>query len=250
MTPPAGTRAFCILTSTLFLVAGLATQASAQTLQSTDRAFAGLSFGGQTKARTYTSSGSLPLYEETATFESTVGIGASGLIDLSGGVRVWNNVAVGAGFSRYSDTSNALFNASIPDPILFDTPRAASTTVEGLKHTESQFHVSVHWLQPVTDKIDVSVYAGPTFFSVKQDLPTGFTVVTGTATLATVTQTQVSETAIGLHFGVDARYLILQNAGVGLFLRYASGKVDTDAVDAGKLEVGGFQYGVGARIRF
>ena len=250
MTPAAGTRAFGILTSALFLVAGFATQASAQTLQSTDKAFAGLSFGGQTKARTYTTSGSFPLYEETATFESSVGIGAEGLIDISGGVRVWNNVAVGAGFSRYTDTSNGLFNASVPDPILFDTPRPASTTVEGLKHTESQFHVSVYWLQPVTDKIDVSLYAGPTFFSVKQVLPSGFTVATGTATIATITQTEVSGTAVGLHGGVDVRYLILENAGVGLFLRYAQARLDTTLVDGGRMEVGGFQYGVGARIRF
>ena len=120
----------------------------------------------------------------------------------------------------------------------------------GLKHTESQFHVSVYWLQPVTDKIDVSFYAGPTFFSVKQDLPSGFTVAAGTATIATVTQVQVSESAVGLHGGVDVRYLILKNAGVGLFLRYAQGRVDSDLVQGGRMEVGGFQYGVGARLRF
>lgn len=250
MTLPAGTRVFGILTSTLFLVGGLATQASAQMLQSTDRAFAGLSFGGQTKARTFRTSGSLPLYEETATFESTVGIGAEGLIDISGGVRVWNNVAVGIGFSRYSDTSNGTFNASIPDPVLFDRPRAASVEVPGLKHSQSQIHLSVYWLQPVTDKIDVSAYAGPTFFSVKQDLPTGFTVAQGTNNIATVTQTQVKESAVGLHAGVDVRYLIIKNAGVGLFLRYAQGRVDTDLVEGGRIEVGGFQYGVGARVRF
>src|SRR5687767_4767073 len=107
----AGKRAFGILTGALYLATGLAADASAQTLQSTDRAFAGLSFGGQTKARTYTTSGSLPLYEETATFESTVCIGAASLFDVSGGVRVWNNVAVGAGFSRYSDTSTGTFTA-------------------------------------------------------------------------------------------------------------------------------------------
>ena len=179
-------RAFGILTGTLLLVLGLVTDASAQTLQSTDRAFAGLSFGGQTKARTYTTRGTMPLYEETATFESTVGIGAEALIDLSGGMRVWNNVAVGLGFSRYSDTSDGVFNATIPDPVLFDTPRSATFTPTGLKHTESQIHVSVYYLQPVTDKIDVSVYAGPTFFSVKQDLPSGFTVAAGTATIASM----------------------------------------------------------------
>jgi hypothetical protein len=239
----AGKRALGILTGTLFLVTGLVADASAQTLQSTDRAFAGLSFGGQTKARTYTTSGSLPLYEETATFESTVGIGASTLFDVSGGLRVWNNVAVGLGFSRYSDTS-------IPDPVLFDTPRSGSATVAGLKHTETQVHLSVYWLQPVTDKVDVSLYAGPTIFNVKQDLPSGFTVSPGTATIATVTQTQVKETAVGLHGGVDVRYLIRQNVGVGLFLRYAQGRVDSDLVDGGRMEVGGFQYGAGLRVRF
>src|SRR5688572_27730455 len=246
----AGKRALGILASTLFLVTGLAADASAQTLQSTDKAFAGLSFGGQTKARTYTTSGSLPLYEETATFDSTVGIGAAALFDLSGGVRVWNNVAVGLGLARYSDTSNGAFSASIPDPILFNNPRSGSATVEGLKHTETQVHVSVYWLQPVTDKVDVSIYAGPTFFSVKQDLPSGFTVSPGTATIATVTQTEVKENALGLHFGVDVRYLIRNNAGVGLFLRYAQGRADSDLVEGGRMEVGGFQYGVGLRVRF
>ncbi len=232
------------------MVAGLAADASAQTLQSTDRAFAGLSFGGQTKARTYQSSGSFPLYEETATFESTVGIGAESLIDISGGVRVWNNLAVGAGFSRYSDTASGVLNASIPDPVLFNTLRSATVDAPGLKHTESQFHVSAYWLLPVTDKVDVSLYAGPTFFAVKQDLPTGFTVATGTSTIASVTRTQINESAIGLHAGVDVRYLILKNAGLGMFLRYAKGGVNSDLVQGGRLDVGGFQYGVGVRVRF
>jgi hypothetical protein len=111
-------------------------------------------------------------------------------------------------------------------------------------------HVSVYWLQPVTDKIDVSVYAGPTFFSVKQDLPSGFTVTPATANVASVTLTQVKENAIGLHIGVDARYLILKNAGVGLFLRYAQGRADSDIVNGGRMEVGGFQYGIGVRVRY
>ena len=246
----AGTRGIGMLTGAFFLVVGLAAPVSAQTLQSTDKIFAGLSFGGQTKARTYQTSGSLPLYEETATFESTVGIGAEALIDLSAGVRVWNNVAVGLGFSRYSDTSDGTFTASVPDPILFDTHRVASFTPAGLKHTETQVHLSVYWLQPMTDKIDVSVYAGPTFFSVKQDLPSGFTVTPGTATVSAVTITQVKENAVGLHGGVDARYLILKNVGVGVFLRYAQGRVDSDVVTGGRMEVGGFQYGIGVRFKY
>jgi hypothetical protein len=233
-----------------FIVVGVASDASAQALQSTDKIFGGLSFGGQTKARTYSTSGSFPLYEETATFESTVGIGAGTLIDVSGGLRIWNNVGAGIGFSRYSDTSNGTFSASIPDPVVFDRPVAASASVPDLKHSESQIHLSVYWLQPVTDKIDVSFYAGPTIFRVKQDLPSGFTVASGTATLASVTQTPVKESAVGLHGGVDVRYLILDNAGVGLFLRYAGAKVDSPLVTGGQMNVGGFQYGIGVRVRY
>ena len=83
-----------------------------------------------------------------------------------------------------------------------------------------------------------------------EDLPSGFTVTPGTATIAAVTQTQVKETAVGLHGGVDVRYLILENVGAGLFLRYAQGRVNSDVVEGGRMEVGGFQYGVGARVRF
>ena len=244
-----GTRVFGILTGFLAVTA-LASEASAQALQSTDKIFAGLSFGGQTRARTYKTSGSLPLYEETATFESTVGIGAETIIDISGGLRVWNNVGAGIGFSRYTDTSNGTFSASIPDPVVFDRPTTRFAEAPGLKHTESQIHLSAYWLQPVTDKIDVSVYAGPTIFRVKQDLASGFTVTNGTNVLATVTQTQVNKSAVGLHGGVDVRYLILKNAGVGLFLRYAGAKVDSDLVQGGTLHVGGFQYGVGVRVRY
>lgn len=234
----------------VFIIVGLAAEASAQALQSTDKIFGGLSFGGQTKARTYTTSGSFPLYEETATFESAVGIGAETIIDLSGGLRIWNNVGAGIGFSRYTDTSNGTFSASVPDPVVFDRLATRFAEVPGLKHTESQIHLSAYWLQPVTDKIDVSFYAGPTIFRVKQDLATGFTVTAGTNALATVTQSQVSKSAVGLHGGVDVRYLILENAGVGLFLRYAGAKVNSELVQGGQLNVGGFQYGVGVRVRY
>ncbi len=231
------------------LVAG-AVDASAQMLQSTDKVFAGLSFGNQTKARTFTTSGSQPLYDETASFESQVGIGSESLLDISGGVRVWKNVAVGLGWSSYSDTSTGTMTASIPDPLFFDTPHSASTTVEGLEHKETQIHVSLYWLQPLTDKLDVALYGGPTFFSVKQDVLTGITVPTGGTTISAVTTTTIDESATGLHVGLDIRYLIIKNAGVGAFARYTSGKFDTTAIDAGSMEVGGFQYGVGLRVRF
>jgi len=227
-----------------------AVDASAQMLQSTDKVFAGLSFGNQTKARTFTTSGSQPLYDETATFESQVGIGSESILDISAGVRVWKNVAVGLGFSSYSDTSTGTVVASIPDPLFFDSPHVRNATAEGLEHKQNQIHLSVYWLQPLTDKLDLSLYAGPTIFSVKQDVVSSVTVPTGGTTIQSVTTSTIDESATGLHIGLDVRYLIVKNAGVGLFARYTSGKFDTTAINGGSMEVGGFQYGAGLRVRF
>lgn len=239
-----------IMTAGLFLGGLTVTDASAQMLQSTDRAFGAISFGAQTKARTFSTAGSLPAYEETATFESTVGIGSARIVDVSAGVRVWNNVAVGLGWSKYSDTSAGILNASIPSPLLFDSPTSSSTTVNDLKHEQSQIHLSLYWLQPITDKFEVSLFAGPTFFSVKQDLLTGITITPGASTIASVTQVTVDESTTGKHAGFDLRYLFTKYVGAGLFARYTSGRVDTPLVTEGKIEVGGFQYGIGLRVRF
>ena len=206
------------------LLTGAVREASAQMLQSTDKVFAGVSFGSQTKARTFTVSGSQPLYEETATFESTVGIGSNSIVDLSAGLRVWKNVAVGLGWSSYSDTSSSTLNASIPDPLFFDAPHARSTSADGLEHKEQQIHVSGYWLQPVTDRFDVAFFAGPTFFSVKQDLLTGITVPSGATTIQSVTRTTVDESAVGFHGGVDLRYLFHKNVGAGVFARLRDGQ--------------------------
>lgn len=240
-------RVGCIASAWLLFVSA---PAMAQMLQSTDRAFASVNFGAQTKARTFTTSGSLPLYDETATFESSVGVGNSSIVDIQAGARVWSNLAVGLGWSKYSDTSTGTMSASIPDPLFFDTFTTSSASASGLEREETQVRVSLYWLQPVTDKLDVAVYAGPTFFSVKQDLMTGITVATGGTTIASVTQSTVDESATGLHIGLDVRYLIIKNAGVGVFARYSSAKFDTSLVDGGSMEAGGLQYGAGLRIRF
>ena len=247
---PVRTHVVGVLIAGLCLAGLAVTDASAQMLQSTDRAFGGISFGAQTKARTIATSGSLEIYEETATFGSTVGIGSSGLLDVSAGARVWNNVGVGLGWSRYSDTSRGLVNALIPSPLLFDSPTESSATLEGLKHTESQIHLSGYWLQPMTDKVDVSFYAGPTLFKVSQDLPGAITVTSGASTIASISQSTVDESAVGLHAGFDVRYLVTRNVGAGLFARFTSGSVKTNAVTSGTIKVGGFQYGIGLRVRY
>jgi hypothetical protein len=232
------------------LLTGAAGEAAAQMLQSTDRAFAAVNFGSQTKARTFTTTGSQPIYDETATFESVVGIGNERVFDISAGVRVWSNLALGVGFTSYSDSGSAGLTASIPDPLFFDTPVQRGATADGQEHKQQQVHLSAYWLQPLTDKFDVALYAGPTFFSVKQDLLTGITVAAGSTTIASTASTALDESTVGYHAGLDLRYLVLQNVGVGAFVRFTGGSLDVASLAGGKMDVGGFQYGVGIRFRY
>ena len=69
----------------------------------------------------------------------------------------------------------------------------------------------------------------------------------GTQNANPVVETE-KKTAIGLNIGVDGSYLFTRNVGAGIFLRYAGAEADLPS--APDLRVGGFQFGVGARVRF
>lgn len=220
----------------------------------TETGFITINGGQQTDARSIRTSGTQPVFGEIATWESTVGVGGETLFDLNGGVRVFRNLAVALGYSRYSDTSSTVVNASIPDELVFDMPHAASTTVSGLEHRENALHLSAAYVMPLTDRLDATLMAGPTFFFVHKDI-VGDVTIAGEA-LGGATIERLEETAVGGHVTVDMRYRVLQDRGgigsigLGVFLRYSGATFDAPGVSAGSIEVGGFNYGAGVRIGF
>lgn len=241
---------------TAILLAASAVPASAQLMHPwTERGFVNVNLGFQTKARTATARGDQSLYDETATFEARIGVGNAPIVDIAGGWRLWRNLAGGIAFSRYTDSSDAALSASIPDPLFFDRPVQAALIVPGLDHVEVATHISAVWVMPITDKIDVSISAGPSIFSVRKDVISEIQVPFPTTTLAGASTRRVSETAVGGHVAFDAQYVLLENVGpfrtvgAGLFFRYASASLDVDEL-ADSLEVGGLNYGIGARLRF
>jgi hypothetical protein len=237
----------------MFLVAG-ARPASAQIVGPwSENGFITVNGGLQPHSRTAETSGTTPVFGESATWESEVGVGSGGIFDINGGVRVWGNVAAAVGWSSFSDGNSTTVNASIPDPLFFDMPRAASVDVGGLKHTETALHVSAAYVMPLTDKLEATVFVGPSFFFLKKDLVDAINVSGETLTGATTTQ--LDESAVGGHFTVDVRYRLLEDlgparsVGVGIFLRYAGASIDVPQV-SDSIKVGGFHYGAGVRIGF
>ena len=230
-------------------VCAVPTTAAAQTMQWTDKGYVSVNVGVQAGSHDLSESGSFPLYDETATFSSTNKVKGGVLFDLGGAYRVWGkNLLAGVTYSHVSSESDGSVTGSIPDPVFFDRPRTVSKTFPGLKHSENAVHLDAIWVMPVANKLDLALFAGPTIFAVKQDMIPSLTVTEPGPTVTT-TATSASKTTVGFNAGIDVQYMIQKKWGVGLLARYAGGSASLPGASE-KLTVGGFQIGVGGRLRF
>jgi hypothetical protein len=236
-----------LATLTMGFALAISSTASAQGSDPT-KAFVDVNVGAQTQSRSFTSASSFPLYQETAVVNSAQSIDSGGFFDVSGGYRVMKRfpLSVGIGFSIFSNDGDGAVVASIPNPNVFNNPAVSTTNGSDLKHSEVGTHVLVVWSVPIDDKLDATISAGPSFFQVKQDVLSA-TVVPGTQTLNVATHSE-KKTGTGGNFAINLNYMLKPNYGVGIFLRYAGATVDLPSVE--NLKVGGFQFGLGGRLRF
>lgn len=229
------------------LVLSSATPALAQ-VQWADKGFVNLSAGLQIGTSDVSSTQTFDLYGETATLASAQDVKGGLFIDGQAGYRVWRNLAVGVGVSFISSKSDAAITGSIPDPILFDSPRTATVTAADLAHRETWFAGLLTWAMPVTDKIDVFFSGGPAFVQVEQELPSAASVSEPGPTLTNVSVTKFSESGIGFVVGADLRYMITSRVGLGALAKFSAASVDLN--ESTKIDAGGFQLGAGVRIKF
>jgi hypothetical protein len=226
----------------------IAVPAGAQQMQWTDKGFISVNGGAQAGSHDLTSNQSFDLYSETATITTSQKVKSGGYFDLGFGYKIWENLLVGASYSHVGSKSDVAIAGSIPDPVFFDQPRSVTASVSGAKHSENVFHIDATWMMPVTDKIDVGFMAGPSIFSVKQDLVTALTVSEPGPVVQAPAFTSESKTSVGFNAGVDVTYLIGKRWGVGGLARFAWG---SPTLPGGvKLTVGGFQIAGGFRMRF
>jgi hypothetical protein len=237
----------------VFVIGGVP-QARAQAINWEDRGFANLNFGYQTQSHTFDSTKTFSLYSETATVKAGHTNGSGAFLDLSGGMRVWRNAGVGIGYSRFQNTDDVTVAATLPHPAVFDQPRSVSIEAKGLEHTESAVHIFGLWMLPLSDKMDLAVFLGPTFYSVKQDVVTNVAIAAETppftSPVVTATKDTAKDSAVGVDLGVDWSYMVTPQVGGGIFLRYSGASSKPTVGDTSvSVDVGGFQIGVGLRVR-
>jgi hypothetical protein len=241
------------------LLAASVRDAAAQASQAwTDRGYVNLNVGFESTSGTLNDATTFTLYDEAGTKAVEASTDSGSIFDFSVGSRVWRNVSVGIGYHRGSTSGEAAVSASVPNPLFFNRHRAVAFGVSDLNRTEQAFHIQVGYMLPISDKLDVHVFAGPSFFRLKQDVVADVSFAE-TGNNAVVNGTGVvqerSDSAGGANIGVDVAYKLYETldwkVGAGMFIRYAgaSGKVTVmqNTLDS---DVGGLQIGFGARVRF
>jgi Outer membrane protein beta-barrel domain len=206
-----------------------------------------INVGAQTQSSTASTDFSFPIYAQTATVTTTAGIDGGPLFDANVGYRFMRNFGVGLGFTSFSSTSTAQGAASIPSPVFFNNPAAVTLNPVDAKHTERSVYVVVTGYVPITNVVELALFIGPSFTKVTQDVINSVTVPAGTQTAVAALGSE-SGTAKGVNVGADLTYKLTNLVGVGGFIRYNGGSVDLTTLT--DVKAGGFQLGLGARLRF
>ncbi|HVL67873.1 MAG TPA: outer membrane beta-barrel protein [Vicinamibacterales bacterium] len=246
--------------SFLIAVAAVATFAAPAAAQRDPRVFAHVNFGVQNQTQALTQNAEFTLYEERGTWETSHAIDSGRFFDVGGGVQILRNFSIGASYSaRTKHTRSATVTASVPSPIFHDTFRNATGTVSGLTHEQQAVHVAAMFHVPVTVEFDVTLFGGPSFFTVRDQLvesvaPAEVGGNFSTVNLSAIGVSSQRNTATGFNVGLDARYMFVRNAGIGAMLRYSSASIDltppTNTTGQLQIDAGGLEIGAGLRFRF
>ena len=212
--------------------------------------------GVQIGAGTFTESESFPSNGgETATVTVDHGAKTALGFNVGGAVKIVPHFWVGVQYAMADMKASASVAASVPHPILFNTPRTVQGTVDDVAHNEQNVHVDLMYALPAGG-FDIRIMGGPTFFNVKQDLVTGVTVNEtypfDTATFGSATTQEFSKSAVGFNAGVDVSHSLSSLIGVGGLIRYSHADVKFDDATIGHqtVKAGGVEIAGGIRIRF
>src|SRR5207244_1268659 len=96
--------------------------------------------------------------------------------DVAGGARVWKQLGVGVGVSRFSASTPATLTGTVPHPFFFNRLRSVTGSVAGLTREELAVHIQARGIVEAGPRFEVMVFGGPSFFQVKQAVVTDFTI--------------------------------------------------------------------------
>jgi hypothetical protein len=226
-----------------------------------NNAFVVLNGGFRSLSQEFVQQTEFTLYDEKGIFEVDHAIKSGVSWEAGGGLRLWQDLWLGASYALASKhTRDAAVNAQVPHPLIVNRHRVATGTASGLEHSERALHVQALLRIPVTVEFDLTLFAGPTFFEVEDDLveaivPRETGATPSTVELAGIARSRQSHRMTGFNLGFDMAYMVRRHLGAGIVFRYSTGSADLE-LPAGsvgppvEVGAGGFEIGAGLRLRF
>ncbi len=220
------------------------------------RYFLGIGGGIQSASHAFTDTVVFPLYDENGQYHARYSTPNASALDATIGMRVARHLVLAFAFWRSTTSLSATVDARVPHPFTYNAFRAATATGMSVGHMENDGHLQVTLLLPLTRRVDLSIFGGPSVFYLRQDLidslsfresyPYDQVAIGGFQT------ERKSKAAIGGNAGVDVTVMLWRHIGLGVSGRYAGAPVKLPSAGAGSvsLRLGGAQVSGGLRMRF
>jgi hypothetical protein len=247
-------RLICLANAVAILLA-LPVTVAAQT-SAGERWFLALNGVYKVDAQEFRDSGTFLASAEEGRFDSRYAVKSGPMIDVSGGVLLTRAVGVGVGVSRYRRSTPVTLAASVPHPFYFDRPRTVSGDVAGLTRAELGVHLQARGAFPVGQRLTVTLFAGPSYFDVSQDVVTGVVYADAypfdEAIFQSAGTATGSKSALGFNAGGDVAMFFTPRVGIGFSVQFAGANVDLPSTAGGAIRVkaGGVSTGAGLRFRY
>jgi hypothetical protein len=241
-----------IITFLLFFC--VAQNAGAQSFA--DHARVSVNIGAQPNSSTFTTTQTVPVYQQTATVASSYGVPNGIFFDGDVTLRVSGGFGVDVGASAFNRSQTASTSGQIPHPLIGGRLRPLSGTSPQMERNEIAGHVDAAYVMS-SGRVDVVVAGGAAFFTVSQDLAESVTFAESptfdTVSFTGVVVSKAMATALGFDAGVDVGFKLSKNVGVGGVVRYSRASMTFPLVNSASgahADAGGTHAGAGVRFYF
>ena len=198
-------------------------------------------------------------YFEQASFTFERTVPQSMVYDAGAMVRVWRGLYAGGALSVFTQTGAGSLAARVPHPLQFNKPRTTTGDVADTRRSEIGQHIMFGWAIPASRGLDFLVSAGPSIITTEQLFVTRLNLSLeqevfpfDQLAFPRVDTETLRENVMGYNAGVDMTWRFNRRIGVGLLVRYSSGKkefIPTGALPV-EVTVGGLHAGGGIRVLF
>lgn len=194
------------------------------------------------------------IYFEDASYDIDNDFKRGNSFNASLGYKFSSSIGIELGIDLCSRNILSDYSASIPHPLLFNSPRDAENEAT-YKLTENAVYLNFVYSIPFS-KFSLDVFGGPAYFLSKiqliKEIQYSDSYPYNTISISASTE-EVKKNSFGFNAGASFNYYIAKGFDIFVNAQYFSSNVDfepTSDIPGLKLTLGGFKAGVGLRVLF